>query len=161
LAVGYDARISVIDRYMSRDEKNCLIATCDAYVSLHRSEGFGYTLAEAMALGRPVIATDWSGNTDFMTPSNSYPVGYRLRELGQDYGPYASDQLWADPDLDEAARAMREVYEQPQQARRKGERGREEVSARFSASAVARIIGRRIELIESRLPAKRKRWGRR
>ena len=64
------------------------MSSCDAYVSLHRSEGIGLTIAEAMGLGKPVIATGWSGNTDFMDVSNAFPVGYRLVEIEENVGPY-------------------------------------------------------------------------
>ena len=64
------------------------MAACDAYVSLHRSEGTGLTITDAMALGKPVIATSWSGNMDFMDVSNSFPVRYELVELQRTIGPY-------------------------------------------------------------------------
>src|SRR5436305_7216483 len=71
----------VIDEILPRDEANGLLAACDCYVSLHRSEGLGLTLAEAMLLGKPVIATNYSGNLDFMTPATSRLVDYRLVPL--------------------------------------------------------------------------------
>ena len=71
--------VHVIDRYMTPSDKNALTATCDCYVSLHRSEGFGLTMAEAMYVGKPVIATGYSGNLDFMTAENGLLVDYELR----------------------------------------------------------------------------------
>ena len=68
-----------------------LFARADCYVSLHRAEGFGLTLAESMALGKPVIATGFSGNTDFMTPANSYLVDWALTEVGPDAEHYPAD----------------------------------------------------------------------
>ena len=65
-----------------------LMAGADAYISLHRAEGTGLTLSDAMAHGKPVIATGWSGNTDFMNVANSYPVDYELVRLERDIGPY-------------------------------------------------------------------------
>ncbi len=76
------------DGYMARDELAGLMAAADCYISLHRSEGFGLGIAEAMALGKPVIATEYSGPADFLTPANSYPVDYRLVPIPRDYGPY-------------------------------------------------------------------------
>ena len=76
------------DGYLSADEKNALLAACDCYVSLHRAEGLGLTLAEAMALGKPAIATGYSGNRHFMTDENSFLVGYRLTSVSDDCGPY-------------------------------------------------------------------------
>src|SRR5439155_1012901 len=93
-----------------------LIRLCDAYVSLHRAEGFGYTLAEAMALERPVVATYYSGNVDFMTPWNSFPVPYRLAEIPEDRGRYAKGRVWADPDLAAAADLMRAVFTERERA---------------------------------------------
>jgi glycosyltransferase involved in cell wall biosynthesis len=87
-----------------------LIASFDSFVSLHRSEGFGIGLAQAMYLGKPVIATGYSGNMDFMNHNNSYLVRYQLAELEQDYGPYEKGNVWADPDLDHAAELMRLVF---------------------------------------------------
>ena len=81
--------MTLFDRYLSRADVLALVRSCDAYASLHRAEGFGYTMAEAMALGRPVVATHYSGNADFMTPWNSFPVPYRLIELDETHGRYA------------------------------------------------------------------------
>ena len=73
---------------MSVSENDALIAACDSYVSLHRSKGFGLTAAEAMALGKPVIATGYSGNLDYMTPKNSYLVDFELTPIGSGNAPY-------------------------------------------------------------------------
>jgi glycosyltransferase involved in cell wall biosynthesis len=70
------AAIDIHSGYISTDAIRSLMSSCDAYVSLHRSEGIGLTIADAMGLGKPVIATGWSGNTDFMDVSNAFPVGY-------------------------------------------------------------------------------------
>ena len=89
------------------------MSSCDAYVSLHRSEGIGLTIAEAMGLGKPVIATGWSGNTDFMDVSNAFPVGYRLVELEENVGPYHAGEVWAEPSVEHAAELMRFVVDHP------------------------------------------------
>ena len=101
--------IEVIDRFLPVAEKNALLARADAYVSLHRAEGFGLSLAEAMLLGKPAIATGYSGNLQFMTPANSWLVGYELTPVGEGVEIYPPDALWAEPDLDHAAALMREV----------------------------------------------------
>jgi glycosyltransferase involved in cell wall biosynthesis len=90
-----------------------LTASFDSFVSLHRSEGFGIGMAQAMYLGKPVIATGYSGNMDFMNHNNSYLVRYRLVELDQNYGPYEKGYVWADPDLEHAAELMRRVFADP------------------------------------------------
>ena len=71
----------LVEDDLKAEELVDLFMCADAYVSLHRSEGFGFGIAESMALGKPVIATAYSGNTDFATAANSFQVGYRLREI--------------------------------------------------------------------------------
>lgn len=134
------ARISLLDDYLSASNKNRLLATCDCYISLHRSEGFGYTMAEAMLHGKPVIATNWSGNTDFMSNDNSYPVNYQLTQLKENYGPYKAGQHWAEPDIDHAAKLMRHVYLDREDAQRKGAKARDDIRRAHSPEAVGKAI---------------------
>ena len=100
-----------------------------------------------MALGKPVVATQWSGPADYLTDDNSYAVGYRLVELGKTHGPYAADQVWAEPDLADAARAMRSIHASPPAAASVGQRGRSDILGRYSAKAVAPIISERLSAI--------------
>lgn len=100
--------IEVRDEALSRSNQDSLIASSSCLVSLHRSEGLGLHLAEAMALGVPVIATGYSGNLDFMTPDNSILVEYSHVEIG-DAGPYSGLGQWAEPDINFAADAMRAI----------------------------------------------------
>src|SRR5262249_33966906 len=109
LALGH--RIFIHDGYWPAEELRDLMAACDAYVSLHRSEGTGMTISEAMALGKPVIATGWSGNMDFMNVTNSFPVRYELVELSENIGPYQAGETWAEPSIEHAAELMRLVFE--------------------------------------------------
>jgi glycosyltransferase involved in cell wall biosynthesis len=127
----------LIESYFDRLRANALLNQCDVYLSLHRAEGYGLTLAEAMALGKPVIATAYSGNMDFMTPGNSYLVPYRLVELERDHPPYERGSVWAEPDVGAAAEILRRVYEHPEEA---GERGRASVG-RFREYHHAEIVG--------------------
>lgn len=99
----------LLDGYVTRGEMAGLLACADCYVSLHRSEGLGLGIGEAMALGKPVIATGYSGIAEFMTPANSYPVRYRVVPIPRDHGPYLEGFSWAEPDLDQASTLMREV----------------------------------------------------
>jgi len=137
----------VIDRLMGRGELNSLISLCDCFVSLHRSEGFGLGPAEAMYFGKPVIVTDWSGNTDYMTKDNSIGIDYRLVRVGQDYGPYKAHQLWAEPDVGQAAHWMKRVSRDRALAERIGGRGRETITSAHSPEAVGETIRKRLEYI--------------
>lgn len=136
-----DPRIIIIDRTLNRDEVNRLIQVCDAYVSLHRAEGFGRTMAEAMLLGKPVIATGYSGNADFLTESTGYPVGFTLVEIGEEEYPGAKGQVWAEPDIASAARKMREVYENPEQSKRKAFAGKQYILSKHSLE----VVGKKVE----------------
>ena len=128
--------VHVIDRSLSARERDALLVQCDCYVSLHRSEGLGLTLAECMALGKPVIGTDFSGTTDFLNEENGYPVPHGMTRVGADCEIYPADGTWADPDVEAAARAMRRVVEQPEEARAKGERARADIERLYSPAAV-------------------------
>jgi glycosyltransferase involved in cell wall biosynthesis len=105
---GYSNCYFIEDIY-DKSAMNSLLNLIDAYVSLHRSEGFGLIPAEAMYLGKPVVMTNWSGNVDLMTGKNSCGVNYNLVPVGYNTGPYTSDQLWADPDIDHAADLLRRL----------------------------------------------------
>ncbi len=121
------------------------MARADCYVSLHRSEGFGLTLAEAMSLGKPVIATGYSGNVDFMDPGCSYLVDYTLTEVGPGVEIYPAEGIWAEPDLDHAAALMRQVYENPDDAAERAERGRLRIAEQLSPEACGAIARGRLE----------------
>jgi glycosyltransferase involved in cell wall biosynthesis len=103
--------ISIIDGSVALPVRDSLMHSCDCYVSLHRSEGLGLTLGEAMYAGKPVIATGYSGNMDFMNSENSFLVDYGMVPVGVDGGPYPAAASWADPDLEQAAHFMRLVFE--------------------------------------------------
>ena len=105
------ANIVLMDKTLPRKEVWELENSCDAFVSLHRSEGFGLCLAECMGLGKPVVATGWSGNDDFMDEHNSCPVGYELVEIEQNVGVYKAGQKWADADVAQAADYMRRLVQ--------------------------------------------------
>ncbi|MDH3834909.1 MAG: glycosyltransferase family 4 protein, partial [Nitrosopumilus sp.] len=90
--------IILFDEHMDRDKIYSLLASSDCYVSLHRSEGHGFTIAEAMYAKKPVIATSYGGNTDFMNVNNSFPVKYNVKKLERDHGAYKKGSIWADPD---------------------------------------------------------------
>ncbi len=143
-------RISVIDGYWPAQEVRNLMSACDAYISLHRAEGTGLTITDAMALGKPVIATGWSGNMDFMTVANSFPVEYELVEIDTRIGPYAAGEIWAEPSVEHAAGLMRRVFENREEARKRGELARRELEADYSSQAVSKLLSTRFEAIDVR-----------
>jgi glycosyltransferase involved in cell wall biosynthesis len=138
-----------LDGYMDRPEVVALMAACDCYVSPHRSEGFGLTMLESMRLGKPVIGTAYSGNMDFMTEDNSFPLPYRLTPLTRDYGPYMRGAEWAEPDLAEAARLMRVVHEQPAEARERGRRAQEQIARQRDPATTGAALRQRLEEIRA------------
>lgn len=143
--VAVDDRIELLERYLTVRELDELYARSDCYVSLHRSEGFGLTVAEAMARGLPTIATDYSATTELMTAETGWPIPYRLVPVGEGNKPYQPDARWAEPDLDAAARAMREVADDPAEAARRGRAAREHVLATRSMGAAANWLRDAVE----------------
>lgn len=137
-AAGGHPDVHVMPGYISRDEMDALVAQSDAVVSLHRAEGFGFTPAEAMALGKPVIATGYSGTTDYMTAENSLMIPFDLVRIGPGGGPYPPDAHWAEPDLDAAAEAMRRLVHDPELGRRLGDRAARDMAARYAPSPAGR-----------------------
>ncbi len=155
--IAADPRIHWIDESFSSTRRYELMEACDCYASLHRSEGFGLTMAEAMLMGKPVIATGYSGNLAFMTEDNSYLCRYNLIPIGPGQGPYPKEGLWADPDLDQAALWMRRVVENRNEAKEKAQKGREDVMQNHSFEAV----GKKMEHYLTKAPAcfrKKKSW---
>ncbi|MGJ7606399.1 glycosyltransferase [Variovorax sp. LT1R20] len=110
-AAAAAANVTIINEVYSPEDVLSLMDACDAYVSLHRSEGLGLTMAEAMLMGKPVIATNFSGNVDFMDSSNSLLVDYELVKLGKSIPPYDAHLEWAEPSEAHAAELMRRVFD--------------------------------------------------
>ncbi len=137
----------LLDQRYDRSTVSALIAACDCYVSLHRCEGFGLTMAEAMYFGKPCIATGYSGNLDFMTPANSYLVGYRLTELERDWGPYEAGDHWAEPDIDHAAELMQAVYADLSLAAARGLTAASDIAQNYGIQAVGSAMRSRLQLL--------------
>ena len=141
--------VEVMDRYLSPADNNSLAALVDCYVSLHRAEGFGLGMAEAMSLGKPVIATGYSGNLDFMSPSNSLLVDYQLVPVGLEADPYPPDAQWADPDPQHASRLMRELFDDPARGLELGAIAAANIRRTHSPEAAGQIMARRLEAIRA------------
>lgn len=128
-SLAADPRLTVVEETMSYADVLSLSASCDAYVSLHRAEGLGLNIMEAMSLGKPVVATGWSGNLDYMTKANSCLIDYTLVPVVSSHPSYApamigEGQTWAEPDVDSAARWMRALAEDEGLRTRLGEAAR-------------------------------------
>jgi hypothetical protein len=134
--------VTIVDGYVGWSEARALMELADCYVSLHRSEGFGLTLAEAMALGKPVIATAWSGNLDFMTAEVSHLVPAELVPIPGDVPVYGGIGRWAEPDLDAAAQALRQVFDDPTAAALMGRRARGHIEETRPVAAAARFLSK-------------------
>jgi glycosyltransferase involved in cell wall biosynthesis len=107
-----DNRIMLFDEVFSVEKLRHLRAACDCYVSLHRSEGFGLNILESMVLGKPCIATGFSGNMDFMTPQNSIIIPFEMRRVAKGEYPHGEGQWWAEPDHEASVEALRQVVGQ-------------------------------------------------
>jgi glycosyltransferase involved in cell wall biosynthesis len=128
-------------RTLPAAEAHALTAAADIVLSLHRSEGFGLVPAEAMLLGRPVIATGWSGNMTFMDADCAALVGYRLVPARDPRGVYAvPGAVWAEPDEAQAADWLRRLADDPGLRRRMGEAGRAAAQARLGSARLAEAV---------------------
>jgi len=128
------------DGYLNFSRQKALIGTCDAYISLHRAEGFGFTMLEAMSMGKPVIATGYSGNLEFMTETNSCLVPYTLIPVADGNAPYPTSAHWAEPDIDAAASWMVALADDRREGSNLGRRAEAEVQAMHTARARAPAV---------------------
>ncbi len=133
--------VTVVDGYLDVADKNAMIASADCFVSLHRAEGLGLMLAEAMYFGVPTIATRYSGNLEFMSDQNSYLVDCELAPIN---GSAIYSGRWAEPDTAAAAAIMRDVFEDPERARERGRRGAADIRRTHSPEAAANDVDERL-----------------
>lgn len=145
------ANIVIRDAYVTSDEYFSMLEASDCYVSLHRSEGFGLTVAEAMALGKPVISTAWSSTLEFTNETNSFPVPATLVEVGDGAPPYPPQSLWAEPDVAAAAEQMARVYADREAAAAIGARARIDIESLHGPAARGPLLRQLLE--ESRRAA--------
>jgi glycosyltransferase involved in cell wall biosynthesis len=145
------SHIHFIDRTLMPNEVRNLIRLSDCVVSLHRSEGYGRVPAEAMYLGKPIVATNYSGNVDYMTPDNSCGVDYKLIPLLKDEYPHWEGQQWADPNVETAAEYMRALSNDDQYRMKIGQAAKTYARAFLSDKAVGKICFDRIKEIHVQL----------
>lgn len=139
--------ITLIDRIMSFREIDALYAESDVVMSLHRSEGFGLTIAEAMCHGLPVIATDWSGNVDFVTAQTGIPVPFRFVAAEDPQGTYHHpDMNWAEVNVEAAASALRRLREDRQLSSRLGQAGADFAKRSWCADVYANTVCRLLSI---------------
>jgi glycosyltransferase involved in cell wall biosynthesis len=150
-AIGDRPDITVMERYLPSDQSRAFTGLFDCWVSLHRSEGFGLTMAEAMAWGTPVVATAYSANLDYMDESNGWLVPFAGGTVEAGVAAYAEGEWWAEPDVSAAARILREVWQNPDEAAVRGECGRETMRRRYSAGAIGAIARARLEQVAAGL----------
>jgi glycosyltransferase involved in cell wall biosynthesis len=143
-AAQNDLRIKFIDATFTAKEIAGLMSICDAFVSLHRSEGVGYGLAQSMLLGKPVIATNYSGNTDFTLSDNSCLVDYKLIKVNEGEYPFSKNQFWADPNLEHASSYMQRLVENDSYRKSIAEAGRSYIKANHNPKTVGQNYRRRL-----------------
>jgi glycosyltransferase involved in cell wall biosynthesis len=140
-------RVVFIDRRLTAEEMPNLVRCCDCFVSLHRAEGFGRGLAEAMFLAKPVIATAYSGNMDYMSAENSLPVDYRLVPVADGCYPFHAGQVWAEADVAQAVAHMVCLYDDPRKAKKIGMRAAESIRRTHGYAVIGKVYRDRINTI--------------
>nr|WP_154984693.1 glycosyltransferase [Paenibacillus xylanexedens] len=145
--IGGYRNIYVIEGTLTRNDTNALIFITDSYISLHRSEGFGLGLAEAMYLGKPAVGTGWSSNLDFMNHDNSCIVRHTLVNLKKDFGPYKAYQYWAEPDIEHASYYLRKLYEDRNYYEQISANGEAYIKRYYSPLTIGSLIQKRLEYI--------------
>lgn len=143
---GY-SNIHILTDTLDKDQVNSLIKCSDVLVSLHRAEGFGLVLAEAMILGVPTIATNWSSNIEFMNPEVSCLVDYKLIELDKDMGPFKKGNRWADPNVTNASEYMIKLYKDKAFYQEIAKKAKDYIEDKLSMDRAAELMKQRVEEI--------------
>lgn len=137
--------ITIVDGFFPTWKRDAWTAACDCYISLHRSEGFGLTMAEAMASGKPVIATRFSANLEFMNDDNSLLVDASEARVPAGCAPYPEGAIWAAPDEHQAAEHMRRIYTDPELRERLGAAGRRTITEQFTRQAMSDWVAKELK----------------
>ncbi len=148
-AGGGDSVILITER-MDKKRLNSLIRLCDVYISLHRSEGFGLVMAEAMNLGVPVVATNWSSNVEFMPPEAACMVDYTLVPVNNRYQFDNGELVWAEADVHQAARYLKRLKDDPEWRAETGRAGQKVIRERVTTAQCGERIRKRTEEILGR-----------
>ncbi len=146
-AANRDGRITILHGDWQRTDILELMSSVDCFVSLHRSEGFGLGMAEAMFLGKPVIGTAYSGNVDFLTEETGFPVPYQICAVKRGEYPHSAGNSWANPDLRVAAEMMRTVASKTDEVRSKALRGQTYIQRHHSPKSVGSLVAARLREI--------------
>jgi glycosyltransferase involved in cell wall biosynthesis len=145
--IGNSSSIKVIDQPLTRAEFQQLFTLADIYASSHSSEGFGLTIAEAMAMGKIVVATDYGGTRDFLDATCGFPVRAEIATLAQDIGPYRKGGKWALVDEAALAQALRDAAVAVRTGSKMGDKARERIGNQLSIAAVAQAMEKNISLL--------------
>ena len=145
--IGGKAGYTLITERMDKEKLNSLIRLCDVFISMHRAEGFGLVMAEAMLLGTPAVATGWSANTEFMPEGASCPVKYTLVPVNGGYQLDDGTMRWAEPDVHDAARYLKRRREDPAYYRQIAENGQQYIRENLSVGQCAEKMRKRVEEI--------------
>lgn len=146
--IGGRSNIKVVDINLEKNELNHFIKQCDCYVSLHHSEGFGLTLAEAMCMGKPTIATNYSGNLEFMNDNNSFLVDYVINSIENPDVNFCENTIWADPLLEDSVEKMRLVYNNRDLANEKAKKAQIDTQNKLSYKSIGCEIRNRAESVK-------------
>jgi len=138
-AIGAADDVRILDESLSGEDRDRLLASCDILLSLHRAEGFGLLPAEAMAAGKPVVASGWSGNLDFMDETSAVLTPVKLIPVTDAQGVYTGN-VWANPDLQFAADALAGLIDDPAARAALGARAQAKVNDKLSPSAVSAMV---------------------
>jgi glycosyltransferase involved in cell wall biosynthesis len=135
-----DPRVRVIDKTLQWHEVDALVRDCDVFLSLHRSEGFGFGAAEALSHGKAVVSTDYGGVRDFVTPETGFPVEYARVPVRRDEYPHWEGQHWAEPSMDHAVELLTVVDRDRDQAAARGRLGRQRMIEQYAPEVVGRLV---------------------
>ena len=140
------SNVDILDAALSDQDKWDFLYSVDALISLHRSEGFGLTIAEAMSLGKPVVVTGWSGNMDFVCEDSAYLVDYKLAQCIDTYGVYKqTDSEWAEADIRSATRQIEALVADSQARQVKAGFAKAKIQSFASAQQIGEAMAERLK----------------